>query len=203
MIKSFSNKKYQIILCDPPWEYKKSGGIKSARGLAKKYYPTMKLEDIKSLPINGISDINCYLFLWVTAPCMQEGLEVLRVWGFNFFTIAFTWIKTNKNGSLFWGMGNSTRANPEYVLLGRRGKLKRISASIHSVLLSPIGRHSEKPHEIRDRIVELYDDLPRIELFARKSKNTLFENESYEGWDLMGYDIDGYDIRESLNKLIK
>ena len=72
------SKKYQIIYADPPWKYRKSSGIKSARGLAKKYYEEMEIEDIKSLPIQKICDENCYLFLWVTAPCMQEGLDVLK-----------------------------------------------------------------------------------------------------------------------------
>jgi len=172
------NKKYNIVLADPPWTYRKSGSIKSARGLAKKYYPTMELEDIKSLPVWDILDTNCYLFLWVTAPCMPEGLEVLGSWGFSFFTIAFTWIKTNKkSGTLFWGMGNATRANPEYVLLGRKGKLKRIAKNVHSVIISPVERHSKKPDILRDKIVQLYGDLPRIELFARQKA---------KGWDAWG-----------------
>lgn len=186
----FPNKKYNIIYSDPPWHYRKSGGIKSARGLAKKYYPTMGIEDIKSLPVQDISDTNCYLFLWVTAPRIQEGLDVLKAWGFELFTIAFTWIKTNKQaGSLFWGMGNATRANPEYVLLGRKGRLERKAKNIHSVLLSKIEDHSKKPDEIRKRIEELYGDIPRIELFARPSKDRLFEDESYKGWDLWGDEV--------------
>jgi len=174
----FPNKKYKLIYADPPWSYRKSRGIKSARGLAKKYYTTMDLEDIKNLPVKDISDKDCYLFLWVTAPCLQEGLDVLKAWGFKFFTVAFTWIKKNKKSdSLFWGMGNATRANPEYVLLGRKGKLKRISASVHSVVMSRIREHSRKPDEILNKIVELYGDLPKIELFARNKR---------EGWTYWG-----------------
>ena len=181
-------KKYQIIYADPPWTYRKSGGIKSARGLAKKYYQTMDLWDIKHLEIRDITDENCYLFLWATAPCMPEALEVLTYWGFDFFTIAFTWIKRNKKAdSLFWGMGNATRANPEYVLLGRKGKLNRIAKNIHSVLISPIEEHSKKPDEIKERIVKLYGDLPRIELFARQKT---------EGWDVWGNEVES-DIKLS------
>ena len=173
-------KKYQIIYADPAWEYLKSGGIKSARGLAKKYYDTMKLDDIKKINIQQISDKNCYLFLWTTSPLMPEALDVMATWGFTFSNIVFTWIKTNKNtNSLFWGMGNSTRANPEYVLLGKKGKLKRQNADVHSVLLSPIKQHSQKPNEIRNRITRLYGDLPRIELFARTKVH---------GWDVIGND---------------
>ena len=98
-------------MADPAWTYRKSGGIKSARGLAKKYYDTMELDEIKNLPINDICDKNCYLFLWTTAPVMPEAIDVLKYWGFSFFTVVFTWIKTNKKAdTLFWGMGNSSRA---------------------------------------------------------------------------------------------
>lgn len=186
----FPNKRYQIVYADPPYEYRKSGGIKSARGLAKNYYKTMNIETIKNLPIQNICDKNCYLFLWVTAPCMQEGLDVLRAWDFEFFTIVFTWIKLNRNiNSLFWGMGNSSRANPEFVLLGRKGKLNRIEKNVHSVIEEPIMNHSKKPNEIRKRIIRLYGYLPRIELFARPPKDLLFEDESYKGWDLWGNEI--------------
>lgn len=174
-------KKYQIIYADPPWTYRKSGGIKSARGLAKSFYQTMDIEEIKNLPIQNIVDANCYLFLWTTAPCMQEGLDVLKAWGFKYFTVALTWIKENKNGSLFWGMGNSTRANPEYCLLGRIGKLKRIDAGVHSVIMQRIMEHSRKPHEARTRIERLYGDLQRIELFARQRT---------PGWDVWGNEVE-------------
>lgn len=50
-------------------------------------------------------------------------------------------------------------------------------------------KHSKKPSEIRDRIVELCGDVPRIELFAR---------EKVDGWDCIGNEIDGRDIRDVL-----
>jgi len=176
----FPKKKYKIIYADPAWTYEKSGGVENARGLAKKFYSTMSIDEIKDLPINEISDDNCYLFLWITAPNIQQGLDTLKAWGFTFFTIVFTWIKKNKNtNTLFWGMGNSTRANPEYVLLGRKGKLERKNADVHSVVESKIQNHSIKPNEVRDKIVRLYGDIPRIELFARTKVH---------GWDVWGND---------------
>lgn len=178
----FPNKKYNIIYADPPWEYRKSGGMRSGRGLAKKHYNTMNVDEIMRLPIHRICDKNCYLFLWVTAPCLLDGANTIISWGFNYVTVAFTWIKCNsKNmGSLFYGMGNFTRANPEYVLLGRIGKLDRISSNIHSVVTSSIEEHSKKPDSVRNRIVRLYGNIPRIELFARQK---------YDGWDSWGNEV--------------
>ena len=78
------------------------------------------------------------------------------------------------------GMGRWTRANAEVCLLATKGKPKRICASVHSVVISPIESHSTKPNEVRERIVKLMGDLPRIELFARQK---------YEGWDSWGNEI--------------
>lgn len=109
---------------------------------------------------------------------LKEALDVIEAWGFTYKTVAFNWVKQNKNGAgLFMGLGNWTRSNSEICLLAVKGKPKRVSASVHSVILSPLQQHSQKPGEARDRIVELMGDLPRIELFAR---------ETAPGWDSWG-----------------
>lgn len=176
-----NNKKYQIIYADPPWTYPDNGSTTNSRGLGQQYYDLMTIEEIKALPVNKISDENCYLFMWGTGRRMDECIDVIRAWGFEYFSIVFVWIKKNKIAdSLFWGMGNVTRSNPEYVLLGRRGKLDRKAKNIHSVIMSKIQKHSQKPDEVKTRIVDLYGDLPRIELFARQKT---------EGWDIWGNEV--------------
>ena len=86
----------------------------------------------------------------------KVALETIRRWGFQYKTAAFVWVKRNrKSPSWFWGLGNWTRANAEICLLATKGKPKRASASVHSIIDAPIGRHSEKPAETRDRIVQL------------------------------------------------
>ena len=173
--------KYNIIYADPPWDYPKSGSKKSSRGLAKSFYNTMPTDEIMNMDIQSICSENCYLFLWTTSPKLPEALEVMKAWGFEYFNVIFTWIKTNKiSDSLFWGMGNTTRANAEYVLLGRKGKLDRMNAGVHSVIMSKIEKHSKKPDEVRNRIDTLYGDIPRIELFAR---------ERHVGWDSWGDEL--------------
>lgn len=78
------------------------------------------------------------------------------------------------------GMGNYTRANAEICLLGIKGNIKRVDSSVHSVVISPVERHSKKPDEVRKRIVRLVGDIPRIELFAREEK---------DGWDCWGNEV--------------
>lgn len=172
----FPDKKYQIIYADPPWHY--LFGKTSSRYVDRKYN-CMSKEEICSLPVTGIADDNSVLLLWITLPKLDWAFDIINAWGFTFKTNAFTWIKTNKkNSSLFWGMGYYTRSNAELCLLATRGQpLARMSHSIHSVVLSPIEEHSKKPAIIRGKIVELFGDIPRIELFARQQA---------DGWDAWG-----------------
>ncbi len=188
----FPNKKYNIIYADPPWSYRDKA-LNGNRGACCKY-AVMSNKDIENLPVRMLSDDDCCLFLWVTMPKLNEVFTIISKWGFEYKTCAFTWAKRNRqSGSWFWGMGRWTRANAELCLLATKGNPKRISASVHSIIDTPIESHSKKPNIVREKIIQLCGDLPRIELFAR---------EKVTGWDAIGYDIDGIDIKESLDKLI-
>ena len=187
------SKKYNIIYADPPWSY--DFGKSSAKFVGDKY-PLMKKKDICNLGVNEIAEDNSVLFMWATFPRIDWALEVIKAWGFTYKTCAFTWVKKNKRtDSNFWGMGYYTRSNAEICLLATKGKpLERKSKSVHQIVESPIQKHSKKPDEVRKRIVELFGDISRIELFAR---------ERTEGWDVIGNDIDGRDISETLKEMVK
>jgi N6-adenosine-specific RNA methylase IME4 len=176
----FPDKKYNIIYADPAWSYKvwsKKGQGRSA----EHHYLTMNIDDIKNLPIKNITDENCILFMWVTFPLLKDSFDVIESWGFTYKTVGFTWVKKNKKtDSWFWGMGHWTRANAELCLIATKGKIKRQSAAVHQIIDTPIERHSKKPDIVRDKIVELVGDLPRIELFAR---------ETADGWDSWGNEV--------------
>ena len=161
----FPNKKYSIIYADPPWSYKDKA-LAGNRGACCKY-PVMNIDDIKNLPVSTLADNDCVLFMWVTFPKLNECFEVIEKWGFEYKTVAFTWVKKYRNGNNFMGMGRWTRANAEVCLLATKGKPKRISASVRQIVESIPEQHSKKPDIVRDKIVELCGDLPRIELFAR------------------------------------
>ena len=77
-------------------------------------------------------------------------------------------------------MGYWTRCNPEQCLLATKGKPKRISKSVKQLIISKRQEHSKKPDIIRDNIIELCGDIPRIELFARQK---------VDGWDSWGDEI--------------
>lgn len=191
--------KYKIILCDPPWSYHNYNyahtltGQKAKRGVVKEY-PTMSVDEIASLPIESVASDDSVLLLWSTPPLLPEALCVISSWGFKYLTKAFCWVKSyEKSGKLFWGMGNWTRSNTEDCLLAVRGKPRRVSASVHQIVQYPVGSHSTKPPIVRDLIVRLMGDVPRIELFSR---------DRVEGWDCVGNAINGEDIRLSLARII-
>ncbi len=154
-----SNKKYNIIYADPPWHYKdKRKNPLTDR--PKKYggivYPTMTTKEIMRLNVDLITDDNCMLFIWATFPNLQEVFEVIKAWGFEYKTLAFSWIKTNKkDGKPFFGIGYYTKSNCEVCLLAVKGKPIKVSNKVSSVIISPINGHSRKPDEVREKIVEL------------------------------------------------
>jgi len=180
---------YNIIYADPPWHFSVWNVAKSDRHVSHKY-PTMNVEDICKLPIKDIAADNAMLFLWATYPNLLDALKVMKAWKFKYKTVAFTWVKlwpksrgpiVNLDKDFHMGLGYYTRANPEICLLGTRGKiLERLDRSVRNLVITPRGRHSEKPGEVRDRIVQLFGDLPRVELFARQKVS---------GWDSWGNEV--------------
>ena len=169
-----TDNKYQIIYADPPWEYKQSGSKTNSRGMAKQHYSTMSTADICNLPVQRITTDDAVCFMWATFPNIKEALQVMSAWGFEYKTAAFVWVKTNKKSdSLFWGMGAYTRANAEICLLGISKGTKASEVvnnhGVHQIVIEKVGRHSEKPQEVRNRILLLIgEDCTRIELFARQ-----------------------------------
>lgn len=164
-----TEQKAAVVYADPPWAYRKSPLVNRGRARAvEKEYPTMQPDEIAALPVATWCAPDAVLFLWSVAPKLPIALAVMAAWGFAFRTIGFVWVKTNRDGTPFVGMGFYTRANAECVLIGVRGRgLPRCDASVSQIVLAPRGRHSEKPDEVRRRIERLYAG-PRLELFARE-----------------------------------
>lgn len=175
---------YDVIYADPPWAYSDKS---LNRGGAERHYQTVGIDELKTLPVADIAARDSVLLLWATWPTLSDAFDLIKAWGFTYKTCAFCWVKTTKDGSKFAiGGGAYTRANSEPCLLATRGDvIRRYSRSVRQVIesndaeamLSPRGSHSVKPAQARDRIVELFGDRPRIELFARSAPI---------GWDVWG-----------------
>ena len=171
-------KKYNVIYADPPWRYRNKPNGRSPED----HYPTMHMEDIKALPVKELAADDCVLFLWVTFPQLKDAWGVMEAWGFTFKSVAFVWVKLNPSSDgVFWGMGYWTRSNAEICLLATRGRPRRKAANVHQVIISHVEEHSKKPEEARRRIEALMGDVPKIELFARRTS---------PGWDVWGNEVE-------------
>ena len=179
-----TDKKYNIIYADPPWKYNDKMKMQGVHGMirgAESFYDTMDLQSIKQLPINELSTENSILFMWATMPLLDKAFEVIESWGFKYKTCGFCWVKRTKNKKIHLGMGHYTRGNAELCLIGIKNKKPHfLTRSLSQIVESEIRKHSQKPDEIREKIIELCGDVPRIELFARQHA---------DGWDCWGNEV--------------
>ena len=197
--------KHRVILADPPWEYKRTRSLKEIDSIEKVssikklcsrnlHYHTMTLKEMKSMRsfIDRISMEDSFLFMWSTCPQLIESLELMKAWGYKYKTIAFVWVKfKNPEDGLMikypvphLQLGSYTRSNVEYVLIGKKGKLKinRKDRGTISQVVCTYGKrpdHSKKPEEVQNRIEKLFDG-PYIELFARRKR---------KGWTTWGNEV--------------
>jgi len=182
---------YDIIYTDPPWHYNgKMQFDRSSVGVdkiddsknifisaASFKYPTVKTEILKTLPVDTIAKDDCLLFMWVTNPHLAQGIQLGEAWGFKYRTVVFVWNKMIHNP------GQYTLSNCELCLLFKRGRIPkpRGARNVQQLVDSPRRKHSMKPDEVRDKIVEMFPEQKRIELFARGG---------FEGWDAWGLEAD-------------
>lgn len=175
-------KKYQIIYADPPWSYRGQnqngfkGDVGYDSGGALHHYKTMSVQELISLPVADICDKDCLLFLWITSPCLKDGMRVAEGWGFKWATIAFIWDKQKTNPSYY------TLSNFECCFVFKKGKIPqpRGTRNERQFLSSHRTKHSEKPAEIRKRIERMFPSQKKRELFARQKT---------EGWDVWGNEV--------------
>lgn len=181
-------KKYKVIYADPPWSYYNDMTVgpdcTTIKGMRRPPYPVMSSKDIANLPVSKIADDDCILFIWTTDYHLEKCFQIIKSWGFEYKTMGFVWQKLNKSNKPVCFMGAYTmKSGVELCLLATKGKNAHkmvIKHNVRSLNQSPRLHHSKKPDEIRDRIVELVGDVPRIELFAR---------DQFSGWDCWGNQI--------------
>jgi len=163
--------KFPVILADPPWRY--GHPISDSRKIENQY-PTQTIEEICDLQVAKIITDNAILFLWVTTPMLKKGLKVLEAWGFDYRT-SMVWVKPSI------GPGQWVRQRHEYILIGVRGSIPTPKGSDKpdSVIEAPRQEHSKKPEVVYEIIEKMYPELPKVELYARQSRN---------GWDAWGYE---------------
>jgi len=161
---------YSVILADPPWRYQFSET--SSREIENQY-PTMDLSEIRSLTVPAADD--SILFMWTTAPKLEEAFSVLNSWGFTYKTCA-VWDKERK------GMGYYFRINHELLLVATKGNFPAPAPENRpdSIIRSPRGEHSKKPEEFYEIIEAMYPAASKLEMFCRSPR---------EGWNAWGNEV--------------
>jgi N6-adenosine-specific RNA methylase IME4 len=170
------------LLADPPWHYNNRRAIRKDGKAARigygagSFYQTMSAAEIRELQVGRLAADNSALLLWATWPTLPDAMRVISAWGFRFVTCGFLWVKsTLKSGQPWFGVGYYSKSNSEPCLLAVRGRMKPASNSVSQIVYEPHPRdeagkiiHSRKPAIVREKIVELFGDVPRVELFARE-----------------------------------
>jgi N6-adenosine-specific RNA methylase IME4 len=184
--------KAAVIYVDVPSRYLTYSGEGKMRS-AERYYDTESIAELKAMApiIQALAAKDCALFYWTSGPQDANAHDIIREWGFDYTTWGFVWIKTtpgaeviNLNGDgLHWGMGFTSRANAEAVLLATRGDPVRLNNDVHQVVIAPALEHSTKPEEVRRRIERLYPG-PYLELYGRLNGRT-----PPPGWTVWGDEI--------------
>jgi N6-adenosine-specific RNA methylase IME4 len=189
---------YGAIAIDPASKFKSYTSIQSqnpqSRRDNERHYRTMSFAELAALPVKELAAPACHLFIWTSGPFLPQALKLIEIWGFRYSTRCFTWLKTKRS----WkpgdplteldfpiGLGLTTRAQSEIVLLARRGNCRRLRKDVRELILAPRREHSRKPDEFYRR-VEAYCEGPFVDLFARERR---------PGWSVWGDEIDKYGER--------
>lgn len=209
------NLKFDIIVADPPWDYKNNQSYDSTRGGIP--YSALSSEVLENLKLHEIANDDALLFLWATSPRLPQAISFIEANGFEYCTVAFNWIKLNRNsdikyipnnnkkmpdvlidGGIYSGMGYYTNSQSEFVLVGRKGRmLRRVDKSVKQLVFSPVNAHSEKPIKVNENIELLYGNKSYVEIFARVPSKRI------GNWTFVGNEVgpDYLDIRDALAKI--
>lgn len=181
--------RFSLIYADPPWRFEVRNRDSGLDRAPDAHYSTMRTADICAIPVADMADKNALLAMWVYDPMLPAALDVATAWGFQFTTVLFRWLKGDGQGRLFdpgeslkFGMGYHTRGGGcEECWLFKRGKgLPVLRHDIRKEFYSDRREHSRKPDEVAGWLVDLYGDVPRIELFARTART---------GWAAFGNEV--------------
>lgn len=168
---------YDLIMADPPWRFELYSEETGAEKSAQAHYACMDLDAISALPVSDLARRDCLLWLWCTAPMLDQQIAVAKRWGFEFKTSG-VWLKQTRRGKTHFGTGYVLRSCHEPFVIATRGEPKIASKSVRSVVFGAVREHSRKPAAAYAAAAELMGPAARrLELFARTP---------IKGWDAWG-----------------
>jgi N6-adenosine-specific RNA methylase IME4 len=165
---------FDIAIIDPPWKFSSNSAAKPGRN-AMRHYSCMTDSDLAAMPIRNVLKSSALAFVWTTAPMMARAFPIIDAWGLKYVS-QLIWCK-NKIATGYWARGQH-----EIVLICKVGKFPcpKPAPFASSLIHAPVGRHSEKPSALHDRIDSVWPDHAKIEIFSRMERH---------GWDAMGNEV--------------
>ena len=208
--------RFSLVMTDFAWQFNARTNPNTKFGSGMNVYQGMSLKEILATaePINDICTENVAIVSWICSSKADQyflWLEEMKKFGFRHCSKLFSWIKIAKSNG-------KPRALPGYYSLGAtedlylmvRGSLPIVKKGVKQVLDGDFDwvedtvftdvcqkPHSKKPDSVRGKLVEIFGDVPRIELFARN------RNKMQDGWLAVGNEIapDYLDIFEALRQI--
>ena len=179
-----------VICADPPWAFDDKLTMSDVKRGAQSHYPVLDINAIAALNVAALAAEKSVLALWCPSVMIEDGLHVIKSWGFKYKQIC-VWPK----GRL--GLGHLFRNKHEIALIATRGQYTKILKNHAQTTMLPIEdhKHSQKPESLQDRL-ELMFDGPYLELFARRQR---------PGWTCVGNESDttrDEDIRDTITRML-
>ena len=186
-----SGQKVACVYADPAW--KRNQGVTNRS--YENHYPTMSWDDICAMPVADRLLPDAWLFLWIPRAhmfalhkvqievmdvrtgemvlaevAMPLGWAVAQAWGFDAYSTAFVWTKTDEDHPFDQGGGVLVYDQDEVLLMFKRGRGLPKPATGEKFQSNHRERkreHSRKPDHYRDMIRSMTGGVPVLELFAR------------------------------------
>lgn len=179
-----TDKKYDIVYTDPPWQQGKGGKKKvrpNSSGLPLDY-PTMGISEIKELheaflTTNTTERHN--VFMWAIDKYLQDAEKFMAELGYKLHA-RMVWDKLNGPAPAF-----TVRFCTEYLLwFYKPGNIlmprKECRGKYTNLIREGSREHSRKPDYAYEMLEDMFKDSEKIELFARRKR---------DGWDCWGNEV--------------
>lgn len=183
-----NEKKYEVLMIDPPWKHKK-GGIRKVRPKQGIFfnYNTMEVGEIFELLDKLIfkrSAINHSVFLWTIDAYLTECDVFMEKRGYKRHC-RFIWNKQNGIAPAF-----TVRFTHEYLIWYYKIQMPKIvkesRGKFTTVLSEKSRQHSRKPEISYTLIEQLYPASFKIDVFSREKR---------KNWDQFGDEPNYYHLK--------
>jgi|SRR5579862_606811 len=161
---------FDLIVADPPWRYEH---CEANNREIENHYGTASIPEIFQHfgQANPKTKDDQILFLWATAPKLEEALQVMSAWGFCYRSCA-VWDKEAI------GMGYWWRIQHELLLVGVRGEpaVTPECERVSSIFRERRTQHSLKPESVMCWIERAFPLAAKLEMYQRKPRK------GWAGW---------------------